>query len=132
MEAVIKSVKFSNEYESKFGTLYGFIVKYDDKEAYYSSKSKDQKKFVEGQKAEFTEETRIKGGKEYFIIKPVSSNPQSNFGKNLKREQARYTTMAASYVKDLIIAGKIDLKDWMAATEKIVRFMIKLDKEFES
>ena len=35
------------------------------------------------------------------------------------------------YAKDLIISGKIELKDWEAASEKIFKCMVKLDKSLE-
>jgi len=131
MKAKIDKIVFEKEYESKFGTLYLFSVHYNGKKGYYSSKKREQTKFREGEEAEFTEEIRNKGGNEYIIIKPVYTARQSNFGRALKKEQSRYTTMGASYVKDLIIAGKLDIKDWERATEKIVKFMFNLDKELE-
>lgn len=132
MKAVIKKTEFHKEFDSKFGTLYSHKVWYDDKLAFYSSKSKNQNKFVPGKEAEFTEETIETKRGPMVKIKPMVAGGQSNFGKALKREQSRYTTMGASYVKDLIIAGKLDIKDWEKATEKIVKFMFNLDKEIES
>lgn len=132
MKAIIQKTEFHKEFDSKFGTLYSHKVWYDDKMAFYSSKSKDQNKFIVGGEAEFTEETRETNRGNVLIIKPIQPDRQSNFGKALKREQSRYTTMGASYVKDLIIAGKVDIKDWERATEKIVKFMFNLDKEIES
>ena len=131
MKAKIDKVTFKKEYQSKFGTLYLFEIEYEGKKGFYSSKRKDQTKFKEGAISEFTEDVQVKDGNEFIIIKPVYNQMQSSFGKALKREQSRYTTMGASYVKDLIIAGKIDIKDWEKATEKIVRFMFNLDKEIE-
>lgn len=132
MKAVIKKTEFHKEFDSKFGTLYSHKVWYDDKLAFYSSKSKNQNKFVAGKEAEFTEETIETKRGPMVKIKPMVAGGQSNFGKALKREQSRYTTMGASYVKDLIIAGKLDIKDWEKATDKIVKFMFNLDKEIES
>jgi hypothetical protein len=76
MKAIIQEVTYKKEFESKFGTMYVFHVKYDDIVAVYNSKYKDQKKFISGQEAEFTEETKTytdKQGnqKEYFVIKPL-------------------------------------------------------------
>ena len=68
MEALIKSVEFDKEYQDKFGTKYSFKVGYDRKVGYYSSKSKDQNKFVQGQKAEFEEIEQQYNGGTYFKI----------------------------------------------------------------
>ena len=131
MKAVITKVTFKKEYDSKYGKMYGFSIEYDDKSAYYSSKKREQTKFIEGQEVEFTEETR-KGDKgEYLVVKPVYEVGNSNFGKQLKREQSKYSGFAVSYVKDLIIADKIDIKDWESASKKICMFMVNLDKDIE-
>ncbi len=132
MTAKITGVKFVKEYDGKFGTQYLFIISYDGKEGLYYSKQKDQTVFVKGQDAEFSETHKVnKRNEEYISIKPPAKAGSSNYGRALQKEQSRYTTMGASYVKDLIIAGKVEIKDWASATEKIVRFMHKLDKEIE-
>jgi len=131
MKAKITNVTFKKEYESKFGTMYGFNVEYDGKSAYYSSKKKDQNKFVKGQEVEFTEEKRKNDKGEYLIVKPIYEGGNSNFGRQLKREQSKYSGFAVSYVKDLIIAGKLEMKDWESASKKICMFMVNLDKEIE-
>lgn len=131
MKAIIKEVKWLKEFESKFGMLQSFKVSYDDKTAFYNSKKKDQTNFVKGQEAEFTEEERTgNNNSKYLIIKPLRKDfKQSNYGRALVKEQSRYTTMGASYVKDMIIAGNLDIKQWHSATEKLVRFMHNLDEE---
>lgn len=132
MKAIIKEVKFSKEYETKFGTMYLHKVSYDDKVGYYSSKKKDQTYFVSGKEAEFTEEPRTGDKGEYIVIKPVKSgNFQSPAGRTLKKEQSRYSGFAVSYCKDLIVAGKLDIKQWEDASEKIFKFMVDLDKTIE-
>jgi len=146
MKALITNVVFNKEFESQHGTLYGFTITYDDKKAFYKSKSRDQKKFIKGQEAEFTEEKIIKGGKEYLIIKPVYNKGQSNYGKALSREQSKYSGFADSYVKDLIVAGVIkpekDASDeehndivmatWKKRAFEIFEHMVELDKTLQS
>lgn len=134
MKAVIKDVKYLQPYESKYGTLHNFSIKYGDKSALYSAKNKDQSYFVKGKEAEFTEEERKnKAGKKYFVIKRIQTQAfNSNFGKALQREQGRYTSMGASYCKDLILSGHLKIEQWQPATEKLVRWMYKLDKEMEN
>ena len=101
-------------------------------EGTYFCPKKDQTDLVPNKEAEFTVEKVEKGGNTYYNIKLPKKGRDSNYGRNLKKEQSRYTTMGASYVKDLIIAGKIDIKDWKRATDDIVKFMFELDKEIES
>ena len=138
MKALIKSVKFTKESEGKFGPMFSFKITYTvdgvDKMAYYTAKTKEQKKFIEGQEAEFTEEQKMgTNDTPYNVIKPIQQGGYNNsgFGKALKKEQSKYSGFAVSYVKDLIIAGKIEMKDWEQASEKIFNFMVKLDKSIE-
>jgi hypothetical protein len=132
MKAVIKSAEFVKEYDSKFGTLYQHRIKYDDKTAFYSSKKKEQSIFVVGKEVEFLEEQRQGENGMWYIVKPMTQNNLSGYAKNIKKEQSRYSGFAVSYVKDLIIADKIKIEQWEAASKKIFQFMVDLDKTLES
>jgi hypothetical protein len=138
MKAVITEVIYKKEIDGKFGKLYSFNVKYDDKVAVYRSKYKDQKKFIPGQEAEFTEETQTytdqKTGelKEYFVIKPILQQRQSNYGKELKKEQSRYSGFAVSYAKDLVVAGRLNKEELSEYATVLFDLMVALDKSIES
>ena len=138
MKAQIIEVIFKKEIDTKFGKLYSFNIKYDDKVAVYRSKYKDQKKFIPGQEAEFTEEpqtyTDQKTGelKEYFVIKPIVQNRQSNYGKELKKEQARYSAMCVSYAKDLVVGGRIQLSELQDYAWIMFELVKEMDKSLES
>lgn len=137
MKATITEVKFIKEFDSKFGKLYSFQVKYDNIVAVYNSKSKDQKKFVTGEEAEFTEETKTytdKQGnlKEYIVIKPPLQNRQSNFGKALSKEKSRYSGFAVSYSKDLAVAGRIQMTELADYAWILFDLMVEMDKTLES
>ena len=132
MKAKIESVKFNKEYESKFGTLYGFTVKYNGKTAFYSAKKKEQNKFVAGQEAEFTEETRNGTNGPYTVIKPIYNQGQSNFGKALKREQSKYSGFAMSYAKDLVVAGAITYEQMFVEAQMMMDWMVEQDKQLQS
>jgi hypothetical protein len=137
MKALIKEVKFRKEIETKFGTMYSFAVLYDDKSGIYTSKYKDQKKFVAGQEAEFTEEykeykDREGNTKTYIAIKPVQFNKQSNFGKALSKEKSKYSGFAVSYSKDLLVAGRINKDDLKAMAWDLFNLMVEMDKTLES
>jgi hypothetical protein len=137
MKALITEVKFRKEFDSKFGKLYSFNVKYDDVVAVYNSKYKDQKKFIPGEEAEFTEETKTytdKEGieKEYIVIKPPIQQRQSNFGKALGKEKARYSAMAVSYSKDLVIGGRIQIGELPDYAWIMFELMNEMDKSLET
>ena len=136
MKAVIEEVTFSKEIDSKFGKLYSFKVKYDGEVAIYRSKNRDQKNFVPGKEAEFTEETRSykdKNGVEqhYKVVKPINQNRQSNFGKALQKEQARYSAMCVSYAKDLVIAGRIQLSELQDYSWVMFELIREMDKTLD-
>jgi hypothetical protein len=138
MKELINEVVFVKERETPFGTLYDFKVKYDDKVAFYSSKSKDQKKFIAGQEAEFTEEEieykdkKTGEPKTFLKIKPLNPNKQSNFGKALKREQSKYSGFAVSYAKDLVVAGRLQREELADYAWVLFELMVEMDKSIES
>jgi len=138
MRELIQEVKYKRKRETQFGILYDFEISYDNKIGYYSSKSKDQKKFIPGQEAEFTEQeieyTDKKTGepKTFLKIKPVNPNKQSNFGKALKKEQTRYSGFAVSYAKDLVCAGRLPFSELLEYSTVLFDHMVELDKSIES
>jgi hypothetical protein len=138
MKAIITEVKFTKEWDSKYGKMYNFSVKYDDQQALYSSKYKDQKKFIPGQEAEFTEESKTYNDKdgtphEYKVIKPVMvGNKQSNFGKALNKEKSRYSGFAVSYAKDLVVGGRIQREELAPMAWILFELMVEMDKTLES
>jgi hypothetical protein len=137
MKAVIQECIFKKEFDTKFGKMFSFQVKYDDKVAFYNSKSKDQRKFVEGQETEFTEESKTytdKNGetREYFVVKPVLQQRQSGYGKALNKEQSRYSGFAMSYAKDLVVAGIIKHENIIIEARWLFDEMVAMDKTLES
>lgn len=134
MKAKITKVTFKEERDGKFGKQFNFEIEYDGKKAYYTCKSKDQQVFIEGQECEFTEEKRTsKAGNSYLVVKSLhQGGNKSQYGKALQKEQARYSAFAVSYVKDLIIAEKIDLDDWAGMSSMIFEHMVELDRSIQS
>lgn len=131
MKALITEVTFIKEYDSKFGKLYSFKVSYDGRSAYYSSKSKDQTKFVTGREAEFTEETKTSQNGTYIVVRPPQQNKQSNFGKALSKEKTRYSGFAVSYAKDLLVAGRINRDELADQAWILFELMVAMDKTLE-
>lgn len=131
MKALITEVKYLKEFETKFGPLHSFKVTYDGRTAYYNSKSKDQTKFVSGQEAEFTEETKTGNNGTYIVIKPPMQNRQSNFGKALTREKSKYSGFAVSYAKDLVVAGRLNREELADYAWILFDLMVEMDKTLE-
>lgn len=129
MKAKITGVEYKKEYTTKFGTMHLFKIEYDGKTGWYSSKSRDQKKFIGGQEAEFTETVSTnERGDDYITVKPIYATPGGNFVKAVKKEQSKYSGFAMSYAKDLCIAGKIELKQMESVTKRMFQIMVDLDK----
>ena len=148
MKAIITSVEFIKEFQSKFGTGYQFKVKYDDKTASYSAKTQDQTTFVKGKEAEFTEEVKDYNGTKYLHIKPIKQaySSGSNYGRAIKKEQSKYSGFSDSYVKDMLTSGilkpEVDeasevyndviMMTWKKRAYEIFNHMVELDKTIES
>lgn len=132
MKAKIESAKFVKEFTTKFGVLYNHKIGYNGKTAYYNSKSKDQKKFVPGEEAEFMEIEKSGPKGKYMTIKPETSNQYANnnspLGKSVNREQGRYSGFSTSYAKDLAVAGLIGIDDIIPWSTKFHNHMVELDK----
>lgn len=131
MKAIIKTVKWNKEVETKFGIMQSFYVTYNDRSASFMCKNKENPPFEEGKEYEFNETEREYQGKTYYNIKPLQEN-KGGFNRAVKREQSKYSGFAMSYAKDLVISGKIELKDISLYTEKMFDLMVKLDKTLES
>lgn len=131
MKAVIRNTEFVREIETKYGTRYSHKIYYDDVTASYLSVKREQTYFKSGEEAEFTVSQNTNNGVTYTNVKPVNDKKMSTYSKSLNREQARYSGFAVSYVKDLIISGHIDLKQWEAASKKIHTHMVELDKSIK-
>jgi hypothetical protein len=128
MRAVIQEVKFVKEYEGQTAPSFLFEIKYNDKWGIYSCKDKDQKYFIVGHEASFMEEERIRDDKSAYTVIRLIDASKSNFGKQIKKEQTRYSGFAYSYCKDLIVAGKIALELWDEYAKKVCDGMVKLDQ----
>jgi len=134
MKATIKKTDYVKSFTSKYGELFVHKIWYDDKVGFYNSKLQDQKKFVAGQEAEFTEEHKTGNRGDYIVIKPATNfgKRESNFGKSLNREQARYSGFSLSYAKDLAVAGLIDKDQIIEYSGVFHSHMVDLDKSLES
>lgn len=78
----VVSVQANGTWEGKFGLMYKSEVAFENGDAgEYSSKTREQQKFVVGQEAEYT----FTGGN-YPKVKPVYQQPQNNPSKGFKKD----------------------------------------------
>lgn len=100
-----------------------FIIELENGDkGFYSSKNEDQKKFIVGQESEYNiEEKEGKEGKKYYKITTPNSNQgfTPGAGKVQQDPKVQMVSFAASYVKDLIVAGKVEFKDFGSALDTI-------------
>lgn len=92
----VLSAQSNGSFESNYGTLYGFEVAFENGDVgNYNSKSADQNKFVAGQEATYTIETKpTKNGKTFTAIKPVFGTQQQNYSRPMSQNTS---TPSASY-----------------------------------
>lgn len=114
MKSIVKKITKFDKKDNYGNTSYAIEFANGDK-GYYTSKSENQDKFVINQEAEYTIEKKTgKNGSDYFKISLPSDGNNFRGGKgnyqprDPKEQVASYS---ASYTKDLIIAGKVDIKD---------------------
>ena len=139
MKATIRHIKFRKEWHSpKFNADYfdfdiGYEVDGIFKDGVFTTTKNPQTVFEVDKEYEITEEQREYQGNIYYKIKLVKENSGgSNYSRKLKQEQARYSSFAVAYCKDLIIADKLPLDKWEQAAKKIAKAMLDIDKELGS
>jgi hypothetical protein len=137
MKAKINDIKFHKEYESQHGTMFVHAIFYDEKKGFYTSKKKEQTYFVIGQEAEFTEEKKSFTGKDggqgsFLVVKPVTQNRQSNFGKALNKEKSRYSGFAVSYAKDLVCHDRLKIDELPIYAWVLFDLMVDMDRTLET
>lgn len=125
MKGKVESVKSTGTYDSKYGLMYKYTVHIGDHTGEYSSKKystydTDGFPFIIGSEVEYE---FIDG--QFPKIKPA----QTNYTGYNNSKKSSNTSFGVSYCKDLIVAGKLDIEQWEAASEKIINFMNNLDNK---
>lgn len=128
MKAVITNIIFKKEVDTKYGKRYSFEAHYNDKKGSFLSNTKEQTTFKIGEENEFTETPREYNGTTFYNLKAISQGGGSNFNRQLKREQSKYSGFAMSYAKDLVVAGKIEEKQMFATAKIMMDWMVEQDK----
>lgn len=113
-----------------------FIVEFDNLEkGFYTSKNAEQTKFIVGNVADYIVEVK-QGSKGPYnkITVPQTGNPfvkGAGGGRPVADPRASFIGYAASYSKDLVIGGKIEIGNMNAFSDAIFKNMIKQFNEIK-
>jgi hypothetical protein len=91
-----------------------YVVEFENLDkGFYTSKSDNQSKFVVGQEVEYLiEEKQGKTGNTYFkVTLPQSDKQFTGSGRPQVDPKVQMISFAMAYTKDLIVGGKLDIKD---------------------
>lgn len=116
----VRSINYDGTFDSNFGTLHKHNICMENGDTgQYSSKYENQTYFKVGEEVKYIFEDG-----QHPKIKTFNDRPQnaSKGGKKMSN-----VSFGVSYVKDLIVADKISIKDWQSASEKIIKFMNKME-----
>lgn len=93
---------------------------------YYSTKSDNQNKFIPSQEAEYEIEEKIgKNDKPWWKITiPGDKQGFKGGGKPQVEPRVQMISFAASYTKDLIVAGKFSMNEFEKEFNRIYNIMI--------
>lgn len=106
-----------------------YVIEFDNLDkGFYTSKSAEQNKFVVGKEVEYEIEQKVgKTGKEYFKITLPKQDGGGGWkgggGRPPADPRVQMISFAMSYAKDLVIGGKLDIKDLQAGFDRIYNIM---------
>ena len=121
---VTKVTKFDKK--DSYGNS-SFLIEFKNGDkGYYNSKDENQSKFVVDREAEYEIEEKISAaGKSYFKISlPQSAKPFTGGGRPQVEPRIQMISFSMSYLKDLIVAGKVPMHDMEKEFTKIYNLMI--------
>lgn len=134
----VKSQKFQKEYEGNYGKVYYFEIEMENGDkGQYGSKKNPQDTFIEGQ--ELSYDIVEKNG--YFHIKPLRQIIPNGFNGNKKpydpaadnfRQALIVAQSSITKVVELVIAGKVEMKDLQPVTDRLMQIQFDLAKKFQS
>lgn len=132
MKQKIKEVLGTKPFDSKFGQMFNIKVRMEDgTEGSISAKTQD--KYKAGDEIDYTVETKEYNGNTYNTFKVVQPTSGFGGGKSYVNDiNEKFVGFSFSYVKDLIVAGKCEVKDFRAMSKSIALEMKSLYKEMKS
>lgn len=104
-----------------------YMIEFDNGDkGYYSTKDSEQKKFIVGNVSDYVLEEKVGQKGPYNKIK-LPETEQKQFGGFQKKQQdpkIQFISFAASYTKDLIVAGKATPESFDFTFDKIYNKMM--------
>lgn len=106
-----------------------FSIEFDNGDrGWYKSKKEDQTNFVAGQEQTYCIEEKVSGtGTKYYRItlpQTEQSFKPGGGGRPQQDPKVQFISFAASYAKDLIVGGKVQLIDFESQMNRIYNAMI--------
>lgn len=121
---VTKVTKFDKK--DNYGNS-SFLIEFKNGDkGYYNSKDENQQKFVSSIEADYTIDEKIgKNGNIYWkLTVPGESQGFKGGGKPQIEPRIQMISFAASYTKDLIVAGKFSMNEFEKEFNRIYNIMI--------
>lgn len=102
-----------------------FIIEFDEgTKGFYTSKNPDQNKFIVGNVADFEVEVKQGSKGPYNKITVPNTGLQFKQGKPAVDPKVQFIGFSASYTKDLVCAGKTDMKEFESTFNRIYALML--------
>lgn len=111
----VKSASFKKEWKGREGTMFDHNIEFENGDkGVYQSNQKEQTTFKQGEEVDYSIVSRLRNGFTDIVIKPAFKNRSGgNFKKSYEKNyKADFISFAASYTKDLVVAGKVELKQF--------------------
>lgn len=119
-KAKITRTVFKNEWAGPNGNVYYHDIELDNGDkGSIGSKEKMPAKLNPGQDLTYTIEGDARGGFKIKAVNPSGAGGGFGSGKKGPDPKVQIVSFAMSYTKDLVVAGKIDVKDMSSYFEKI-------------
>ena len=120
---IVRTIFVSDWTSPQGGQVYYHEIELDNGDkGQIGSKEKMPAKLNPGQELTYTIEETSRGNK----IKAVTGATQFGGKKQFQDPRAQFIGFVHAYAKDLVVAGKIDIKDINGAAESMFKNMIKL------
>lgn len=104
-----------------------FIIEFENTDkGFYTTKAPDTIKFIAGNVCDYDiEQKEGRNGPYFKVTLPQSEKPAfSGGGKPQINPKVQMIGFSASYAKDLIVAGKVDIKEFESLFNRIYTVMI--------
>lgn len=119
----IKSCRFVSEWAGQNGVVYYHEIELENGDkGQIGTKEKNPDKLAVGQELSYTIESSSRGNK----IKAVTAQGGGFKGKPQRDPKEQMISFATAYTKDLVVAGKVEMREFEAAVKRMYNIMKSL------